>query len=119
MPGLTADFAAGVPSWGATVAYGPPTTLGGVEVISVAVVAFGFGAGELDKAASGGPSAEGGGGSGVSLPIGVYVVEAGVTKFIPNTLVVALALASGVAAVGAAVSSIILVARGTRNRAPR
>jgi hypothetical protein len=119
MTGFTADFVAGVPSWGAKVAYGPTTLVGGVEVLPVALVAFGFGAGELNRAAADGPSSEGGGGSGVSLPIGVYIGEAGAARFVPNTLAVAVALTSGIAAVGVAVSSILLVARGTRVRVAR
>ncbi len=99
-----------VRSWGATLAYGPPTVIGGAEVLPVAIVAFGYGAGELDKAASGGPSAEGGGGSGASVPIGVYVSEHGTTRFVPNTLTVALGIVFVVGTLGVALSSIVRTA---------
>lgn len=56
MTGFTADFVAGVPSWGARIAYGPTTLIGGVEVLPVALVAFGFGAGVIDRSASNGPT---------------------------------------------------------------
>lgn len=110
MADFTERFAGNIGSWGARMAYGAPTTVGGVEVLPVALIAFGFGAGELDRSASSGPIGEGGGGSGLSVPIGVYVGEGGGARFVPNTPTLALAVASVVAAVGVAVSSIIFAA---------
>jgi hypothetical protein len=107
---FTTQFAAGVGSWGARLAYGPVTVVGGVELLPVALVVFGFGAGELDRTASGRPAGEGGGGSGLSVPIGVYAGEGGRGRFVPNSLAVALTAASVVTAVGVAVSSMILAA---------
>jgi uncharacterized spore protein YtfJ len=107
---FTERFAANIGSWGAGLAYGAPTVVGNVEVLPVALVAFGFGAGELDRAASSGPSGEGGGGSGLSVPLGVYVGDGKAARFVPNTPTLALAVASVIAAVGVAVSTVIFAA---------
>lgn len=113
MTGARASFSDGVRSWGATLAYGPPTMVGGAEVLPVAIVAFGYGAGEMDRAASGGPTAEGGGGSGASIPIGVYVTEHGTARFVPNTLTMAASLVFVVGTLGVALSSIVRAGRRT------
>ena len=46
MANLTERLAALVPTWGAKMAYGERTTLGGQELVPVALVVFGFGGGE-------------------------------------------------------------------------
>lgn len=43
---LIENLAESVPSWGAKVAYGEKTTVDGQELVPVALVCFGFGAGE-------------------------------------------------------------------------
>jgi len=49
MANLIDKLAESVPSWGTRVAYGEKTTLGGQELVPVALVGFGFGAGQGSK----------------------------------------------------------------------
>jgi len=116
MSELTEKLSAAVPSWGAKLAYGPKTVVGGVDIVPVAVVSFGFGAGEFSqpsdaKGETPTGTGEGGGGGGMSFPLGVYVGEGDAARFKPNLLVAALAAASVITAVGVAVSSIVYAAR--------
>ena len=46
MANLSERLAALVPTWGAKMAYGERTTLGGHDLVPVALVVFGFGGGE-------------------------------------------------------------------------
>jgi hypothetical protein len=87
-------------------------------VLPVAFVVFGFGAGELARTASTGPSGDVGGGGGLAVPIGVYVGQDATAQFKPNTLTLALGVASVIGAVGVMVSSVILAAGSAANRRP-
>jgi len=80
MTNLIENLAESVPSWGAKLAYGEKTTLGGQEILPVALVVFGFGAGEGsgdippgDTAGAGTGEGRGGGGGGYALPVGSYI----------------------------------------------
>ncbi len=66
---------------GTKVNYGDPMTIGGVEIIPVSIVQFGFGGGS-DSSGDGG-----GGGGGVSIPVGAYVAGPNGPEFRPNTVV--------------------------------
>ena len=116
MTDFTVNFAAEVPSWGAKLAHGPAIVVGGVEVLPVAFVVFGFGAGELGGTAASGPSGDVGGGGGLTVPIGVYVGQGATAQFRPNTLTLALAAASVIGAVGVMVSSVLLAASAANRR---
>jgi hypothetical protein len=68
--------------WGVKAAYGEPVTLDGVEIIPVALVHFGFGAGSDGT----NDEAGGGGGGGMSVPIGAYVSGPDGPTFRPNAI---------------------------------
>jgi uncharacterized spore protein YtfJ len=73
-------IAKSVTSVGAKRSYGDPVKVGGVKMVPVALVNFGFGGGsdETGKAA-------GGGGGGMSIPVGAYVSgPRGGVHFRPN-----------------------------------
>lgn len=104
-------LAGSVPSWGARIAYGDTSTVGGQDVIPVAIVVFGFGAGEgsgesaaNDRLPQGKGEGSGGGGGGVSLPIGAYVQGSGGAVFKPNAIALVLAVTPIVIGVVAAVA---------------
>lgn len=65
-------------SLSATMNYGEPVTLGGVETVPVSRVRFGFGGGSDENGSAGG------GGGGVSIPVGVYVSAVDGPRFRPN-----------------------------------
>jgi len=69
-----------VTSVGAKASYGDPVSVGGVELVPVALVWFGFGGGS-DTSENGG-----GGGGGVSVPIGAYVRGSDGVRFKPNLI---------------------------------
>jgi uncharacterized spore protein YtfJ len=80
MTNLIEKMAESVPSWGAKLAYGEKTTLGGHEILPVALVVFGFGAGEGsgdippgETTAAGTGEGRGGGGGGYAVPVGSYI----------------------------------------------
>ncbi|WP_167139220.1 hypothetical protein [Diaminobutyricimonas sp. TR449] len=86
--------------------YGDPIIVGGVELVPVSLVWFGFGGGS-DESSETGEGAGGGGGGGVSVPIGAYVPGPDGPVFRPNVIA---AMAVGiplVAAVGTALSKIV------------
>jgi hypothetical protein len=91
---------------GVTKAYGPAVTVGGEEIIPVAMVSFGFGGG-----GEAGNGASGGGGGGMVLPLGVYRSAGGRAAFRPNTVVTLLCLVPVILAVGAAAGRAIRAAR--------
>jgi uncharacterized spore protein YtfJ len=64
---------------GVKAAYGEPVTVGGVEIVPVALVNSGFGAGSDDEDG-------GGGGGGASIPIGAYVGGETGPRFEPNPI---------------------------------
>lgn len=90
---------------GTKVNYGDPMTIGGVEIIPVSIVQFGFGGGG-DSSGEGG-----GGGGGISIPVGAYVARPDGPEFRPNTVVL---LAVIVPMLGVAGSIITKVVRALR-----
>ena len=123
MPSIVERLAASVPGWGARVAYGEPTTVGGQELVPVALVIFGFGGGEGsgESPASGTVPAgkgegSGGGGGGYALPVGAYVGGPGGVRFRPNPIAVAVIAVPLIAAAGMAVAQIIRAAGSGRSR---
>jgi uncharacterized spore protein YtfJ len=91
---------------GVTKAYGEPVTVGGEEIVPVALVSFGFGGG-----GEAGDGASGGGGGGMVLPLGVYGNAGGRAEFRPNTVVTLVCLVPLIAVLGAAVRGAIRAAR--------
>ena len=87
MANIVEKIAQQVTSVGAKASYGEPVTVGGVELVPVALVWFGFGGGS-DEAEQGG-----GGGGGASIPIGAYVRGPNGARFVPNPVALATALA--------------------------
>lgn len=117
---------------GVSMAYGPAVTVGGEELVPVALVSFGFGGGQTpgdgnnaggNKAGgnadagssaldSGQESAAGGGGGGVVLPLGVYCRgRHGKVAFRPNSLAVLAGLVPLVCAVGISVRGVLRTVR--------
>nr|WP_210768384.1 hypothetical protein [Cellulomonas humilata] len=110
-------MAESVSSWGTKVAYGEKVTLGGQELVPVALVGFGFGAGEGSSEMSDGgkvPSGEGngGGGGGYAVPIGAYVGGPDGLRFRPNVIALVVVAAPLVSASGMALAQIIRAIRG-------
>ena len=73
-------LAGSLPSWGAKLAYGEKSTLDGRDILPVAAVVFGFGAGEGsgempddDVLPARRGEGSGGGGGGYTIPLGAYV----------------------------------------------
>ena len=115
---LIENLAESVPSWGARVAYGEKTTVGGQEAVPVAFVVFGFGAGEgsgdmpdAGKSIAGHGEGSGGGGGGFSVPIGAYITGPDGLRFRPNTIALAVAAVPLVSAIGGALALIVGAAR--------
>ena len=114
MATLTERLAASVPSWGAKMAYGERTTLGGQELVPVAFVVFGFGGGEGSgempengTSPAGRGEGSGGGGGGYVVPIGAYVGGPGGLRFRPNPVAIMMVGVPLVSAVGWAVARIV------------
>ncbi len=114
-------LAESVPSWGTKVAYGEKVTLGGQDLVPVALVGFGFGGGEGsgetpegDGAPTGRGEGSGGGGGGYAVPIGAYVGGPGGLKFRPNVIALIAVSAPLVSTAGIALAQII---RAFRSRA--
>ena len=124
MANLIEKLAESVPSWGAKLAYGEKTTLGGQDLVPVALVGFGFGAGEGssempdgDLGAATGMSmgigeGRGGGGGGYAVPIGAYVCSADGLQFRPNLIALLVVAVPVVSATGMALAQIIRAFRG-------
>jgi hypothetical protein len=83
MANLVESVAQTVKTLGVKAAYGEPVTLDGIEIIPVALVHFGFGAG---SDGSGDDAGGGGGGGGMSVPIGAYVGGPDGPTFRPNAI---------------------------------
>lgn len=112
---------------GVSLAYGPAVTVGGEELVPVALVSFGFGGGQTPGGGnraggnadagssamdSGQESAAGGGGGGVVLPLGVYCRgRDGKVAFRPNGLAVLAGLVPLVCAVGISVRGVLHTVR--------
>ena len=80
MANLVENLAEKMSSLGVKASYGDPVMIGGVEVVPVAWVQFGFGGGSDEK------DNAGGGGGGVSIPLGVYVNGPDGPTFKPNLI---------------------------------
>ena len=124
MANLIEKLAESVPSWGAKLAYGEKTTVGGQELVPVALVGFGFGAGEgssempeggIGPSGMGVGEGRGGGGGGYSVPIGAYVTGRNGLMFRPNLIALMVVAVPIVTAGGMALAQII---RATRGGAP-
>lgn len=90
---------------GAQLAYGEPIVAGGMTVIPVAFVAYGFGGGGSDE------NLAGGGGGGTSIPLGVYRIADGDVRFIPNIVALVAVGAPIVIAAGMGLSRIFRALR--------
>src|SRR6187431_2142231 len=93
MTNIVERLADSVSSWGTKVAYGEKVTVGGQELVPVALVGFGFGGGEgSGESPEGGVAppgkgeGSGGGGGGYAVPIGAYVGGPDGLKFRPNAI---------------------------------
>jgi hypothetical protein len=104
MTDLTERLAESVTKRGVKLSFGEKVDLGGVEVLPVALVTYGFGAGGDD-------SGSGGGGGGGSIPVGVYVGEEGDVRFRPNLIALLAVSIPVIAATGWALSKIIKALR--------
>ena len=114
MATLIEKLAESVPSWGTKLAYGEKTTLGGQELVPVALVGFGFGAGqgsnespEGGKGPAGRGEGSGGGGGGYAVPIGAYVGGPDGLKFRPNSIALIVVAAPLVSTAGLALAKIV------------
>jgi hypothetical protein len=121
MANLIEKLAESVPSWGAKLAYGEKTTVGGQDLVPVALVGFGFGGGEGSSEMPGdgqGPmgmgagEGRGGGGGGYSVPIGAYVGGPDGLQFRPNVIALMVVAVPVVTAAGLALAQIIRAFRG-------
>jgi uncharacterized spore protein YtfJ len=102
---IAQSLAESVKARGAKLAYGEPVEADGATIIPVAMVSYGFGGGG-DQSDNGG-----GGGGGLSLPIGIYEIRDGETRFRPNWVTAAVLSVPLVAALGIAVSRILKALR--------
>lgn len=100
-------LAAGVPDRGISLAYGQVRTVGGVELVPVAFVTYGFGA--LDES---GRYGAGGGGGGVAIPLGAYGVRDGELQFRPNTVALLSLLIPIIGSLGLAIAKVVKAAKG-------
>jgi len=121
MANLIEKLADSVPSWGAKLAYGEKTTVGGQDLVPVALVGFGFGGGEgssempdngLGPTGMGTGEGRGGGGGGYSVPIGAYVGGPNGLEFRPNVIALMVVAVPVVTAAGLALAQIIRAFRG-------
>lgn len=85
MASITKQIADTVTSVGVHAAYGDPVDLDGTTIVPVAIVSYGFGAGEGGESEDG-ELTTGGGGGGFACPTGAYVTRDGYTRFEPNTI---------------------------------
>jgi hypothetical protein len=103
---LTARLADGVADRGIGLAYGETRNLGGVDLVPVAFVTYGFGAAEGSS-----QFGSGGGGGGVAIPIGAYVGGRDGGRFEPNTVALLAVAIPVISALGWAISLIVRAAR--------
>lgn len=101
---LVEKIAESVKTLGVKAVYGDAVTIDGVEVVPVALVAFGFGGGNGsgDEGEGGG-----GGGGGYSIPVGAYVGGPSGPSFRPNIIALLAVLIPVTLVGGKALSSVI------------
>lgn len=80
MANIVKTIGKNVTSVGISAAYGDPVSVGGVELLPVALVQFGYGGASSDTVGGGG------GGMGSSVPIGAYVNSPRGLVFRPNAI---------------------------------
>lgn len=116
MASLTKQLADTVTQVGVHSAYGAPVEVDGTTIMPVATTWYGFGAGEgvgtgeSDSSGAEEPAqgeGSGGGGGGLSIPVGAYVTQDGVTKFQPNVITLLVVGAPFVWVAGRALARII------------
>ncbi len=86
---------------GVKSAYGAPQDVDGVSITPVALTFTGFGAGSVEQ------QAEGGGGSGLAIPLGVYVRREEGVRFEPNIITLLAVAIPFVCVAGRALTRII------------
>jgi len=111
MPKLAVELAETVTTTGVRNVYGEPVELDGVTMIPVALVEYGFGAGE--GPAGDEASGSGGGGGGFSVPIGAYVRDRNGLRFEPNPIAL---LAVGIPFLWVAGRALRMVIRATKKK---
>lgn len=99
------SLAAGASHAGIHMSYGDVVTVDGTEMLPVALVAGGFGAGEGSTSSD--QSGEGGGGGGCVIPVGAYIKYGGRLVFRPNFVVGATVAVPLVFVVGRALKSLV------------
>lgn len=102
---LTEKLAAGVTDRGVKLAYGEKQTIDGAEFVPVALVAYGFGAGDSEEYGGGG------GGGGSAIPVGAYIGGPDGLHFRPNTIALLAVSIPVIGMLGWAVSKIVKAAR--------
>lgn len=122
MANLIETLAESVPTWGVKLAFGEKVTLGGHELVPVALVGFGFGGGEgssalpdedgLGPVGVGVGEGRGGGGGGYAVPIGAYVNGPDGLAFRPNLIALMVVAVPVITAAGMGLAQIIRAFRG-------
>ena len=112
------NLTASLPSFGAKLAFGESSTIGGQEVLPAALVVFGFGGGggsgrwpEGSAVAEGQGEGSGGGGGGYALPVGAYVGGPDGVKFRPNPVALIIVSVPLISAAGWAIARIVAAAK--------
>jgi uncharacterized spore protein YtfJ len=102
---LTEKLAAGVTDRGVKLAVGEKQTVDGVELVPVALVAYGFGAGDTEEYGSGG------GGGGSAIPLGAYIGGPDGVRFRPNPIALLAVSIPVIGTLGWALAKIVRAAR--------
>jgi uncharacterized spore protein YtfJ len=102
---LTEKLAAGVIDRGVKLAVGEKQTVDGVELVPVALVAYGFGAGDTEEYGSGG------GGGGSAIPLGAYIGGPDGVRFRPNPIALLAVSIPVIGTLGWALAKIVRAAR--------
>jgi uncharacterized spore protein YtfJ len=82
MANQSLEIADALKSFGIKAVYGETLEIDGSTVLPVALIAYGFGAGND----GGDEPAGGGGGGGWTIPVGAYIGTGGVVRFQPNLI---------------------------------
>ena len=102
---LAEKLAAGVTDRGVKLAVGEKQTVDGVELVPVALVAYGFGAGDTEEYGSGG------GGGGSAIPLGAYIGGPDGVRFRPNPIALLAVSILVIGTLGWALAKIVRAAR--------